>query len=72
MTTPLPTTLENLAKMGARLEMDASKVLPATAENLVRLSGGNIVFFNAGKFLPTTLENLARAGAGKLTLRFGP
>lgn len=72
MTHPIPQTLETLARLGARLEVDATQVFPQTAEQLVRISGGNIVFFNAGHYFPQTLESLARLGGGKVTFRFGP
>jgi hypothetical protein len=69
---PLPQTLETLARLGVRLDLSEHTYLPQTLETLVRLavgSGGHVIV-NASKNLPDTLETLARIGGSHVTFRF--
>ncbi|WP_127446252.1 hypothetical protein [Comamonas terrigena] len=67
-----PQTLEQLARIGANLEIGAgNNYMPQTLENLVRLvvgSGAHITIHSTN-LLPQTLEQLARIGGSHLTIR---
>jgi len=68
----LPNTVENLARMGANIEVTAeTNYLPQTLENIVRIAvgaGGHVTIHAQGK-LPQTLENLARIGGNSVTFQ---
>ncbi|EGQ9204118.1 hypothetical protein F6H22_02670 [Vibrio cholerae] len=68
----LPQTIENLARIGANIEIcPENNLLPQTLESIVRIcvaNGGHVTISAQGLF-PQTLENLARIGRNKLTIR---
>ncbi|MEZ8241972.1 hypothetical protein AB6C73_26355 [Vibrio splendidus] len=67
-----PQTIENLARMGANIEITESTTLfPQTLENIVRLcvaAGGNVTISANGIF-PQTLERLVQIGGNNVTIR---
>lgn len=68
----LPNTVENLARLGANIEITSeTNYLPQTLENIVRIAagaGGHVTIHAQGK-LPQTLENLARIGGNNVTFQ---
>ncbi|WP_343725519.1 hypothetical protein [Herbaspirillum huttiense] len=69
----LPETLENLARLGANIEIGPnSGYLPETLEKIVRLASSREahVVISAQGLLPETLEKLARIGRKNLTIKF--
>ena len=68
----LPQTIENLARLGANIEIEPdTRLLPQTLENIVRIcvgSGGHVTISAKGK-LPQMLENLVRIGKNNVTIR---
>ena len=68
----LPQTLEQLARIGANLEIGPdNNYLPQTLEALVRIVAGHgaHITIHATNLLPQTLEQLARIGGKHLTIR---
>jgi hypothetical protein len=69
---PLPQTLESLARRGVHLDLSQHNYLPMTLENLVQIaahSGGHVTI-NASQCLPLSLESLARIGGLHVTFKF--
>ncbi|MBS9958236.1 hypothetical protein [Vibrio alginolyticus] len=66
-----PQTIENLARMGANIEITESTTLfPQTLENIVRIcvaAGGHVTISSQGIF-PQTLERLAQIGGNNITI----
>ena len=68
----LPQTLEQLARLGANIEIGAGNIyLPQTLETLVQIvvGTGAHITIHATNQLPQTLERLARIGGRHLTIR---
>ncbi len=68
----LPQTLEQLARIGANIEItDGVSYLPQTLELIVRIAAenGSHVTISANGKLPQTLEQLAKIGGNHLTIR---
>ena len=65
--------LENLAKLGASLVIDADGMKPLTLESLAKKcagSGAKLYIKNAHKLTALTLESIAKAGSGCVTFDF--
>lgn len=68
----LPQTLEQLAQLGANLELGpGGTYMPDTLEKIVRIAkaSGAHVTISAEKYMPNTLEQLARLGGSNVTFR---
>lgn len=67
-----PQTIENLARMGANIEItEGTTLFPQTLENIVRLcvtAGGHVTISSNGMF-PQTLERLVQIGGNNVTIR---
>ena len=65
--------LENLAKLGASMVIDADGMMSMTLESIAKkcaASNGKLYVKNAHKLMSVTLESIAKAGKGCVTFDF--
>lgn len=64
-------TAENLARLGANLEITAdAKYMAATVENIIRIAvgAGGHVTVHASNYMAATLENFVKIGRNSVTI----
>lgn len=66
-------TLENLAKLGASMIVDAEGMMNSALESIAKKcaeSGAKLYIKNAHKLMSIALESIAKAGKGNVTFDF--